>query len=297
MRRLIVLILIICLPLTACHRMVEEDNHLRVYASFYPIYLIAAEIVSGAPDLTAGCLTQPQDGCLRAYTLSDWDRATLCDADVLVMGGRGLESFAGETANAPYAVITAAEGATLIRDGETAPQDDEASHLTGENPWLFLDPDGALYMARSVYNAMTALDPGSQALYKKNFQAFSADIARLKETIKAATQGARGLKVALLHEGLEYFARALDLEVAARIDREPASTLDDTTLKQAIEIIKASGAQAVLIETQAPQCLTDELRAAGLRIARIDTLTRQDASLSYAQRMENNARAAAALAA
>ena len=44
-----------------------------VYASFYPIYALAAGVCENVPGLTLSCLTQPQDGCLRSYELSDWD--------------------------------------------------------------------------------------------------------------------------------------------------------------------------------------------------------------------------------
>ena len=65
----------------------------QVCATFPPFYALTALLTDGIDGLQLSCLVQPQDGCLRDYALSDWDLYTLASADIIIAGGRGLESF------------------------------------------------------------------------------------------------------------------------------------------------------------------------------------------------------------
>ena len=90
--RLAGLALALILLLTGCSPMVEEENSesLSVYATFYPIYVLAEMVIGGVPDVELHCLVQPQDGCLRSYPMSDWDLSLLAaSADIVIAGGRG----------------------------------------------------------------------------------------------------------------------------------------------------------------------------------------------------------------
>ena len=80
------------LALSACAPLVpEEASEISVYATFYPLYALTDALMDGVPNASLHCLVQPQDGCLRSYTLSDWDAALLASsADAVIAGGRGL---------------------------------------------------------------------------------------------------------------------------------------------------------------------------------------------------------------
>ena len=87
---------LVVLLLTGCHPLMEGEDALPtkyVSATFYPLYSLAVNIVKDVPALSLSCLTQPQDGCIRSYELSDWDYRTLMEQDAVIFGGRGLESF------------------------------------------------------------------------------------------------------------------------------------------------------------------------------------------------------------
>ena len=94
---LIILLFALSASFAGCKRIVEPENKsISVYATFWPIYAMTDAAMEGIPDAELKLLVQPQDGCLRNYQLSDWDAALLsADADAIIMGGRGLESFEG----------------------------------------------------------------------------------------------------------------------------------------------------------------------------------------------------------
>lgn len=99
MRRLglfFLLLAALAIMLSACAPLVESAETQRtwqIYATFYPIYALTSLVTEDIEALETHCLVQPQDGCLRDYALSEWDLYMLLQADVVVSGGRGLESF------------------------------------------------------------------------------------------------------------------------------------------------------------------------------------------------------------
>jgi len=289
---------LIALPLSGCHKMVpgEANPAWTIYASFPPIYALANPILQSAPGIALKCLAQPQDGCLRAYDLSDWDEALLGSADAVIVAGRGLESFEDRLSGGALAVIGAMDGVTLLGSDSVAPAGDEPDHFDDENPWAYLSVDRARAMAEAVASGMAELDPDYAALYEENLEHFDAELEALETRAEELIVAAPAASVAVMHEALFYPADDLGLHVAAVVRREPGSELSDNELKAALETLKASEAKVVLLETQAPQPLRAALSAAGYQLALIDTLATHmpgDAG-DYVRTMDKNAQAIAA---
>ena len=299
MRRFILLLAaaLLALPLSGCQKLVsEEANPARtLYASFPPVYALAAPILHGAPGITLKCLVQPQDGCLRNYELSDWDGALLQSADAVILSGRGLESFESQLSDGRLAVIGAAQGLTLLNNGAVAAEGDEADHFSAENPWAFLSVARAREMCSAIAGGMIALDPDYEALYEENSAHFDGELEALQGRMEEKLIASPERSVAVAHEGLFYLTDELGLDVAAVVRREPGSELIGNDLKQALSDLEASGAKVVLLETQAPKAFRDALAGAGYRLALIDTLsTHMPGGLdNYIETMDSNAQAVA----
>ncbi len=289
MKRLIALL--ICLTLlSGCSSPTQEEatKELTVYASFYPVYALTASIVSGVPGMRLHQLVQPQDGCLRNYTLSDWDLYTVSHADAVILAGSGLESFAdtlsslGENGPAVAWVM----GSLVLRTEEWG-----SDHFSGVNPWLFLSVEGARQISEAIAANMIELDPACESLYLANLQAADKRLSALKtEMIGILAEADLKTPVAVLHEGLFYLADEWSLNVVAAAERESGDTLDS----EALETLLQSGARVVLIEKQAPEALVKQLSADGFRVALIDTLSTGNEAMGadgYYTAMANNARA------
>lgn len=278
-KQFIALILWVAVTLTGCHRMVpEEAPSLRVYASFYPVYAMAAVVVDGVPDMTLTCLTQPQMGCPRAYQLSDWDAALLQEADAIMIGGRGLEAFESALDGGELPVISVMDGLALIGEDEAIADAEDAGHFVGANPWLWLSPDGARAMAESMAAAMAQLDPRYADQYERNYRAFAARIDALPGERLTG-------RVGVLHEGLAYLADALGLTVAHTVEREPATYLEDNELAAAVDSLREGQVEVLLVEAQAPDRLTRDLEGAGFTVVKIDTFV---SGGDYISVMQNN---------
>lgn len=276
--RVIALLTAVALTLCGCHSLVEDDSVQKtIYASFFPIYLLAREVISDVPGMTLKCLVQSQDGCLRSYQLSDWDSAVIMSADALIIGGRGLESFESTVtslgAQGP-SVVVAMDALELTGQDTAATRGDELeSHLDGANPWLFLSPEGASQIMESIAANMIYLDPAYEGMYAENLINAQQRMDELLINMTGEISGVQVEPVGLMHEGLSYFADCLGLYVGAVVDREPGVELIESELDSAIESLEAGGVRVVLLEKQAPSAMVDTLTQAGFSVARIDTFS------------------------
>ena len=278
----------------------QEPEALSVYATFYPIYALTSLVADGVPDLQVNCLTQPMDGCLRSYSLSDWDLALLMQsADAAIAGGRGLEAFEsmlyalGENGPAVTSVLYNLELATVKPANETG----EDSHWTDENPHIYMTIDGAIAIAERIAANLAVLDPKYGDLYDKNLQEAKNRLESLRTEMHEVAGGLQGQKVIVMNEALVYAAQEYGLDVELCYARESGEGIYDRDLEASIELLSTCDARVILLEKQAPEALRRALEEAGFRVAALDVLSTRRASEGaegYFEAQLANARALAA---
>ena len=258
-----------------------EEEVLSIYATFYPIYALTALIADGVPDLQVNCLAQPMDGCLRSYSLSDWDLALLArSADAVIAGGRGLESFEstlyalGESGPAVTSALYNLELATVKPANETG----EESHWTDENPHIYMSIDGAIAISEHIAANLSVLDPEYGDLYAKNLEEAKNRLESLRTEVHELTEDLRGQKVIVMNEALVYAAQEYGLDVELYYARESGEGIYDRDLDACIELLRACDARVILMEKQAPEALRRALEEAGFRVATLDVLSTRRAS-------------------
>ncbi|NLM45927.1 MAG: zinc ABC transporter solute-binding protein, partial [Firmicutes bacterium] len=94
-----VLLSCLLLLLCGCSRQ-EKSDGLTVVASFYPVYIAAANITDGVEGVELVSLTGPQTGCLHDYQLSPQEMIALETADLLLVNGAGMEAFLDKATSA-----------------------------------------------------------------------------------------------------------------------------------------------------------------------------------------------------
>ena len=292
------LAILLAAALTACAPLVEtEPETINLYASVYPIYALTEGLMRDVPDAELHCLVQPQDGCLRSYALSDWDIYLLASADGVIMGGRGLESFESTLFSLSEAGLAASAvlyNLELYNQDDSGGSDEDASHLDGANPHLYMSVDGAKEIVQSIAATLSSLDPRYSEEYLANLEAVEGELDALKAQMNEIAGDARGNRVILMNEALIYVAQDYDLDVAAWYDRESGEGLYDDDLEACLEELSAAEADVVLIEQQAPQALVAALEEAGFQVARLDILSthrESDGFEGYIEAQMENARA------
>jgi len=272
--KLALLLLVFAATLCGCKPLVQEETGpISIYATFYPIYALTDAVMQGVPDAALHCLVQPQDGCLRAYQLSDWDAALLIrGADAVIAGGRGLESFEstlfswGEDGPAVSAVLYNLE----LYDPQQRVDGEAQSHFQGPNPHLYMSLDGAAHIVESISATLVSLDPDYSERYISNSSKAVEALEALLDASRSKLAALKGRRVALMGEALIYVAQDYELEVADWIQRETGSAYGDNELAMWLERLEKADADVILIEKQAPQTLVESLEAQGYAVALID---------------------------
>lgn len=272
----------ICICLSGCGaktttEIPADTDALNVYASYYPIYALADLITDGIEDVNLHCLVQPQDGCLRAYQLSDWDLALLTgSADAVLTGGRGLENFEnilyalGEDGPA---VTTLLYNMDLKQLSAVNSSEETNSHWIGENPHIYMNVDAAAELCGRISAAMSLLDSEHEADYAANLQKAQAALAELKTEIAQELAHLQGEKVIVMNESLVYAEEAYGLSVDLCYERESGESIEGKDLENCLSALARSDARVILLEKQAPRQLCEALEAAGYSVARMDILS------------------------
>ena len=85
----------------------------------------------------------------------------------------------------------------------------------GENldPHIWLSPRLVKVQARTIYEALSKLDPQHQPVYQANLERFLADLDKLDADIRKTLKGAKNRKFIVFHPAWGYFSRDYGLEM------------------------------------------------------------------------------------
>lgn len=282
----ILCLLILISFLCGCEKNDESpvDTGISVFTTFYPFYAATQMITKDVPDLNLNCLVQPQDGCIRDYQLSDWDLALLATSDLLIVGGRGLESFENllyALGDDGPAVISVLYNMELMQQRAVNTQEDAQSHWLDPNPHIYMQTNGMSEITRCIAESLILLDPDNENTYHKNLETTNEKLQKLTSEIQDITSGLSNKKVIILNEALAYAAHEYGLTIDLCLERESGTDLTGADLEEYLKILAGTDAKVILIEKQAPQKLCSALEEAGYQIARMDILSTRRAEEGF----------------
>ena len=260
MRNKIPIFLAMAMAMSGCLKK-EESARLTVVTSFYPMYVMTANIVKDVPGVELASLAPPFSGCLHDYQMTPQDMKTLSRADVLVANGAGMESFLGDAArqNPKLTVIDASRDIDLIVSQGTP------------NPHIFAGISGAMAQVRNIAAGMEKADPAQAKQYRKNAGIYLARLDSLKNRMHLALRDVKNRDIITFHEAFPYFAREFGLNILAVIEREPGSEPSAGDLAQTIGIIRKNKVQAIFAEPQYPAKAAQVIaRETGVRLYFLD---------------------------
>ena len=281
----IVLLMIIFMFVTVIgckHEAAHETKKIKLVCSFYPMYIMALNVVKGVPDVSISNLTPPMTGCLHDYTLTTDDMKKLADAQVFVANGAGMESFLDRViAQYPQIkIIKLTDGIPLIKGaGEE-----------GDNPHVWVSISLAITEVNNFGKNMEKIDPAHADLYRKNTEAYVNKLERLRQKMRTELAPYKGRKIVTFHEAFPYFAREFGLEIAAVVEREPGSEPSARELSKTVDLVRNAGIKTLFSEPQYPATAADTIaRETGAKVFMLDpAVTGPNDPDAYIKIMENN---------
>ncbi|MBQ2976820.1 MAG: zinc ABC transporter substrate-binding protein [Clostridia bacterium] len=285
---LCILLVLFFLPL--CPGMAAEKT---IVASFYPVYILAANVLDGVEGVHLASMTAPATGCLHDYQLLTSDMRALSKAEALLINGAGMENFLPDLQKQMpgLAIVDCSQGIELICTEDHAHQDAHHDHEHGEfNAHIWLDPENAVMMVENLVSALSGILPGQAEKIQQNGAAYIARLKTLDEELAAAIAPLPRKTIVTFHEAFPYFARAYGLEVAAVVALEPDEPISPRMLSQVVEAVKNAGNPPLFTEPQYDSAaLTAIQQETGAAVFELDPMVTGDGALTaYEDTMRKN---------
>lgn len=253
LRRLSALVLVMGLLVTGCGADTDDERRttsgegVKVVATTPPVADMARTVGGRRVDVTA-LLTPNADP--HDHEIRPGDVEALSDAQVVLRSGGELdawlsEAIEGSGTDAPVrnliehvrtipsdgsghaeplasARADADSGEAAARDGDTDAADGPAEHAEdGEevDPHWWQDPRNGQRAVMAIRDALTDADPAGRAVYRRNANAYLADLRRLDRSVQRcmARVPADRRRLVSTHDSLGYYARRYDVEVIGTV--------------------------------------------------------------------------------
>lgn len=271
----------------------EESVRVRLVASFYPVYVLAENLIADIPEVAVENMTQGQNGCLHDYQLTTKDMQLLSDADAFLINGAGMELFLEQAAEhcPELPVIVATQGIDLLK-GTGHSHGHEPSGEDGEqeeNGHVWMDVGRYRRQALALCEGLKQLDSSRTEAYERAYRAYDTILEELSLEVQELAKKTEGLPVVLFHEAFAYFADSLGMEVLAELALDEEQVPSAGEIAEVIEEIRYHGTALLLIEEDYLPHAQKIARETNARIVCIDPLLAGDGSPdSYVSGMRGN---------
>lgn len=276
----------------------EDAAGVRVVASFYPVYVAAANVTDGVEGVTLTSLTRPTTGCLHDYQLSPQELMSLETADCLLVNGAGMESFLDKVMeNYPdLDVVTASDGIDMMEEeghGHHHHEEGEVHDALAEgmvNPHVWVSVSRYIQYVENIRDGIIAADPVHRQQYEQNAAAYVEKIQRLRDEMHGALDDLPHRDIITFHEAFGYFAQEFGLNIVGIIQREPGTDPTARELVDIIETVRSTGCMALFAEPQYSAGVADTIaRETGARIYLLDPAVSGELSKdAYLHAMKHN---------
>ena len=280
MKKILVLLmlLLLALPLGGCG---AETKEITVVATFYPVYVLAENVLDGVEGVTLASMTPPSTGCLHDYQLLTADMRTLSSASALILNGAGMEDSFLPTIVSRFpdlALVNCAQGVALLAEGDG----DDDGHDHGEyNAHIWLSPLNAIRMVENIRSAMAELLPGQADRINENAAQYTRRLQDLDAELTAAIAALPHKKIVTFHEAFPYFAQAYGLAVVAVVTSDPDTPLSSRMLSDVIAAVKEAGNPPLFYEPlYGDTAVRTVARSTGAPVYALDPLVTGDGALT-----------------
>ena len=178
----------------------------------------------GGPTVTVTNLVNGA-GHIDTYSPTPDDLVAVGRARLLVQLGVGMETWTIpmiKAANNPrVTIVTAGRGIPLLRDA-TIDNQDATGHAHGSgNPHIWLDPENAKMMIRTITDAMIKIVPAQRAVFLANQAQYLKAIDAVEATIKQQVRRLKDRRIIANDATWSYFARRFGFQIKGVMDEMP----------------------------------------------------------------------------
>ena len=217
----------------------QKSNTTKVVTSFYPMYIIAENLIDGANNVELENMADVNVGCLHDYTLMTEDIKKVEEADIFISNGLGMESFIDKLieANSNMKVIDSSKDIenVMIYEGET-------------NPHIWTSIDNYILQVQTIASGLKEYNPENKDIYEENEKAYVDELENLKNKFDGELNDLEGKKAVCLNEAFEYMGEELGVELLTVKTDHEESTMSAEMLKNIIDTVKKENIEIIIID-------------------------------------------------
>lgn len=291
---------LVCL-LAGAGKQLNKDGDFLLVTSFYPMYVLAENLMEGVDGVTVSNLTENQTGCLHDYQLTSRDMKLLTQADAFLINGAGMELFIEKVLenNKELPVIEAAHGIALLEGVEHHDHEDEhetaqneyshEAHSHAENGHVWMDVELYRTQLATVKEELKRLLPEQAGALETAAEEYDGKLNTLSVELADLKKKTKGIPVVIFHEAFAYLAESLDMEVLMALSLDEETVPSAGEIAEVIEEIKYHGYAVIFIEEAYAEHAEKILTETAAEVVYLDPLTTGDGGAdSYISGMWSN---------
>ena len=236
---LIIIIALIVLNINKRNKENVNDEKTKIVTSFYPMYIIAENLLEGTKNIELVNMADVNVGCLHDYTLTTEDMKKVENADFFIINGLGMEKFLDKVINSNsnmYIIDSSQNIQKLIKDENET------------NPHIWTSIDNYISQVKNISKELQNKDTLNAQIYKENEEKYVDKLENLKEEYLKTLKNLEGQKAIVLNEAFEYLAQEIKLDyTTVKADHEE-STLSAEVLKNIIDKVKKENIKIIIID-------------------------------------------------
>ena len=241
----------------------------------------------------------PANADAHTFTLSPGDVRALRDAELVVLGGAGLEASFEDAVeeNARGMVVRLAEGLPLA--ARASGTEEAGRYEPGHNavdPHFWMEIDFVIASVERIRGALAELRPAARAVYSVRADAYIGELRALDREIRALLSGLPAERRSLFtfHDAFGYFARRYGLTVEGFVvegsEEEPSARDVAATIERMWEL----DVRLIFAEPQHQASVLDQIaRETKAEVRNLHSESLSEAAPTYVEMMRANAHAIA----
>ena len=247
----------------------------RVVVSLKPLHSLVAAVMEGVgtPTLLLAGATSPH-----VYSLKPSDSRALLEADIVLWGGPGLETYLQKPIIAVAGrarIVTLADeaGLAMLPTREAGEHADAHGGTDGHDMHFWLDPANAARIVAYSAQVLVAADPANAVRYTANRDTALAALRALNDDLTATLASVRGRPFLTLHDAFQYWEARYQLDGTGALTVNPDRLPGARSLAAMRQSIVDSGIFCVFGEPQFSAALGAALvEGTGARLVTVDTI-------------------------
>jgi len=207
----------------------------------------------GGETVSVSSLTNGMEN-VYTYTPTPGDVAAVGRARVLVQVGVGMEAWTApmirEANNPRLTIVTVGRGIPLLREETVSNHNDSGeAHVSG-NPHVWLDPENAKMMVRTITDTLIKLAPARRSTYLSNQARYLKAIDGVEADIKKQVGQLKDRRIVTHQAAWPYFARRFGFQVEGVILEGPGRERSSDTTASLAALIRQKRIKVIVTEPQ-----------------------------------------------